>query len=274
MPELPEVETVRAGLEPRLLGQRIARVTLNRPDIRIPIPKDFIRRVQGGRIEAVRRRAKYLLMPLDRGDAVILHLGMSGRILIRDAAPNRYEKHDHAVFHLEDGAAVIFNDARRFGILTLARTAGLEAHPLLVRLGHEPLEEGFTASALKSALSRRKSAIKMAIMDQERVVGVGNIYASEALFRARIRPDREAGSLSLAECRNLVESIRAVLTEAIASGGSTLRDYVRSDGDLGYFQHRFQVYGRDGESCVSCGHPIRKSALAGRSTYFCAACQR
>lgn len=270
MPELPEVETVRRALEKRLLGGRIHAVVQNRADLRFPLPADLSGRLCGRVVERMRRRAKYLLLDLDDGQTLLLHLGMSGRLVMDGAAG---QKHEHIVFTFEDGTVLRFIDPRRFGMLDLAGTDVLEAHPRLATLGLEPLGIGFNGTALQDALGRSISPLKIALMDQRRVVGVGNIYASESLFRARLNPERPAGSLDTGQAEALAAAIRAVLLDAIEAGGSSLRDYVQANGELGYFQHAFLVYGRENEPCTVCGQPIAKRVQASRATYFCPACQ-
>lgn len=273
MPELPEVETVRRGLAPHLTGQRIRRVQLNRPDLRVPFPPDLVETLTGARIAGVGRRAKYLLLGLDNHQVLIIHLGMSGQLTIRPQQGYETRLHDHAVLELENGTALIFNDPRRFGLWALAGQDSVAAHPLFAHLGCEPLAAEFDADYLKARLARRSGPIKPVLMDQKLVVGVGNIYACEALYRSRISPFLPANK-SLKKSGLLVESIQAVLTEAIASGGSTLRDYVRSSGDAGYFQHHFRVYDRENRPCEACQTPIMRRVQAGRSTFFCVDCQK
>ena len=275
MPELPEVETVCRGLAPRLTGRRLARVEVRREGLRVPFPKGLAKRLTGRVVTEIRRRAKYILIHLDDGGVVIAHLGMSGRMVITDAPAPPPGKHDHLVLETDDGAVVSFNDARRFGLLVMTDAAGLAAHPLLAALGPEPLEPGFTPAVLSLALAGRRTPIKAALLDQTVVGGLGNIYVSEALFRAGISPLREAYSVAGAGADVLVPAIRSVLEAAIAAGGSSLRDYVQSSGELGYFQHQFAVYGREGEACPGCtcdaartGGVVRL-AQAGRSTFWC-----
>lgn len=275
MPELPEVETVCRGLAKSLQGRRIASVGLARKNLRIPFPPGLAK-IAGAKVEGVDRRAKYILLRLSTGQTVIMHLGMSGRVTLKAGKePYAPEKHDHMVIGMQDGTRVVFNDARRFGLVTLSRTDALERHRLIKHLGPEPLGKGFDAAYLAHKLKGRKAAVKLAIMDQRIVVGVGNIYASEALFMAGIGPKRKAGSLAKAEIAKLVGAIRAVLEKAIAAGGSSLRDYVQADGELGYFQHQWAVYGRDGKKCKGCACDvaktggIRKITQGQRSTYYC-----
>lgn len=272
MPELPEVETVRRGLEKAVHGERILNVTLRRENLRIPFPEGFSEKLCGRKIQAVRRRAKYLLFDLEGGISLIGHLGMSGNFRFCDAAA-LLRPHDHVVFMLERGNALVFNDPRRFGLMDIAPTQELEAHLLFAHLGPEPLSDDFSVAYLKKALARRSGPIKNALMDAALVVGVGNIYACEALFGAKISPDRPAGSVS-GKAEIVHESIRKVLEEAIQSGGSSLRDFLSAEGKAGYFQHRFQVYGREGKPCFHCAAPIQRIRQAGRSTFFCTACQK
>ncbi len=274
MPELPEVETVCRGLVPVLEGRRIARLTLRRKDLRIPFPKDLKARAEGRKIERIYRKAKYIVMALDSGDSLIAHLGMSGRMLVtRGAAP--YEAHDHVIFTTDDGAEVRFNDPRRFGLLTMTPSAGLDAHRLFRHLGPDPLTDAFTPAALSAALKGRKTSIKAALLDQRIVVGVGNIYASESLHLAGISPKRKAGTVAGPRAQALVPAIRKVLKEAIAAGGSSLRDHKQPSGELGYFQHAFKVYGREGEpcDCRSNKGTVKRIVQGGRSTFFCPVCQ-
>ncbi|MDE3060532.1 MAG: bifunctional DNA-formamidopyrimidine glycosylase/DNA-(apurinic or apyrimidinic site) lyase [Pseudomonadota bacterium] len=272
MPELPEVETVRTGLEQAIKGAAIRKVTLRRGDLRVPFPKGLAEALAGRRIASIGRRAKYLLFYLDSGDALIVHLGMTGRFLV-EKKPPVLGKHDHVVFSLADGRWLIFNDARRFGLMTLAKKSDLEAHPLLAGLGPEPFDRGFSPKYLENALAARKGPVKPVLMDQQLVVGVGNIYASEALFRAGIDP-RQPAHKAAGKAKEIVAAIRQVLKDAIASGGSSLRDFLHITGYSGDFQHRFQVYGRKGKPCFACLTPIRMLRQAGRSTFFCPKCQK
>jgi formamidopyrimidine-DNA glycosylase len=272
MPELPEVETVRTGLEAALKHAHIRTVTLRRANLRIPFPDGFAAMVENTHILGVERRAKYLLFRLDNGWVIVGHLGMSGRFSVLAEAPERFAAHDHMVWGMADGRCVVFNDARRFGLMTLTRADAAEEHPLLAELGPEPLGKAFSAGYLKEALSRRRIAVKVALMDQKLVVGVGNIYASEALYLAKIDPRRPADEVA-GHAALLVKCIRKVLKDAIVSGGSSLRDFVDISGETGYFQHHFNVYGRAGKPCISCGTPIVALRQAGRSTFFCPQCQ-
>jgi len=291
MPELPEVETVRRGLEPILVGNAFARVEQRRPDLRFPLPKRFVERLSGRTIKALDRRAKYLLARLDDGEVLVMHLGMTGRFSIDadGAALGKFQhvqkpvpKHEHIVFHLGDGTAVRYSDARRFGYMDLIPTKGLEEHALFKGLGVEPLSPAFTADWLASRLKGKATSIKAALVDQKLVAGLGNIYACEALFRAGISPMRLAGSLATKsgkptpKTKALVAAVKAVLEDAIKAGGSSLRDYKRADGRLGRFQHRFKVYGREGKPCLrkGCGGTVRRIVQGGRSTFYCPTCQR
>lgn len=280
MPELPEVETVARGLAMRMVGRTFARVEQRRPDLRFPLPANFPARLTGRRILAVRRRAKYLLIDLDDGQVILGHLGMSGRMLVSDQRPDALETHDHLVFTLDDGACVRFNDARRFGMMDLLPLSDLDQHKLLRDLGPEPLGNEFNGPVLAAALKGRKTPIKSAILDQKIVVGVGNIYASESLFRAGLSPKRLAAGVQGDRADRLAVAIKQVLTEAIAAGGSSLRDYVQIDGELGYFQHQWKVYDRAGQQCPGCDCDIartggiRRLAQAGRSTFYCARRQK
>jgi len=287
MPELPEVETVRRGLAPVLDGARLVRVEARRPDLRFALPDGFVQRLTGARIGVISRRAKYLLAPLDRGDVLVMHLGMSGRFEIASAKarqrPGEFEyatsvdeKHAHVLFHTEHGETVTYFDPRRFGYMDLIAEDALAEHPWFKGLGPEPLGEDFTAAHLKAEFARRKQSVKATLLDQRVVAGLGNIYVCEALHRAGITPERAAGSLKPKDLTTLIEVIRLVLAEAIEVGGSTLRDYAAADGALGYFQHRFKVYGREGEPCLKpgCGGVIARIVQGGRSTFFCPVCQR
>jgi formamidopyrimidine-DNA glycosylase len=276
MPELPEVETVMRGLAARLQDRRLRRAALARGDLRRVIPPGFAARLTGARITSFRRRGKYILMRLSGGDSVLIHLGMSGRMAIHGPhePPPPAAKHEHLVMETEDGWRVGFIDPRRFGLLDLMPTQGEDEHPLLAGMGPEPLDDHFTPAVLSAALTGRKTPIKAALLDQRIVAGLGNIYVSEALFRAGISPERLAGTVVGARARRLVPAIKETLSEAIAAGGSSLRDYVQPDGELGYFQHAWKVYAREAMPCERCAdHPacpgIRRITQAGRSTFFC-----
>ncbi|MGB0935634.1 MAG: bifunctional DNA-formamidopyrimidine glycosylase/DNA-(apurinic or apyrimidinic site) lyase [Alphaproteobacteria bacterium] len=270
MPELPEVETVRQGLAPHITGKTLQKLDLHRSDLRFPFPKDIRQRLEGQIIKSIDRRAKYLLLRLDSADTAIIHLGMSGRLQI-EATSRTPLKHDHVVFHFQDGPSVYFNDARRFGMFTI--TNDPDQHPYFVHLGPEPLQPEFTPAVLQEKLSRKKSSIKTAILDQRVVVGVGNIYASEALYRSKIHPEAACNTLKKSDFEALVKHIKDVLSEAIAAGGSTLRDHQQPDGELGYFQHTFRVYDQEGSPCPSCSIPITRITQSGRSSFFCPNCQ-
>lgn len=276
MPELPEVETVRRGLAARLEGRRLIRAEARRPDLRIPFPADFGPRLTGRRVLTIGRRAKYLLLTMDDGTVLIAHLGMSGRMTIGPVPGGPLDRHDHAVFETEDGTQVRFNDHRRFGLMTFASADALDEHPLLAGLGPEPLGNAFNGPALAAALAGRRTPIKAALLDQKVVAGIGNIYACEALYRARLSPRRQAYTVQGGRAERLVEAVRSVLSAAIAAGGSSLRDYVQTSGELGYFQHAWQVYGREGETCATpeCGRPVRRLVQSNRSTFYCSHCQR
>ncbi|MES1203448.1 MAG: bifunctional DNA-formamidopyrimidine glycosylase/DNA-(apurinic or apyrimidinic site) lyase [Pseudomonadota bacterium] len=284
MPELPEVETVRRGLEPVLAGARLKRVIANRADLRFPLPANFVARLEGARIDSLARRAKYLLAALDTGETLAMHLGMSGRFTIVAAArqPGDFyysappdPVHTHVVFETEAGGRVEYNDPRRFGYMDLIPTSALGAHKLFAGLGPEPLGNEFSADSLAEAFHGRKQNVKATLLDQRVVAGLGNIYVCEALHRAGISPRRAAGRVTAAQREILVRAVRTVLGEAIEAGGSSLKDYARADGALGYFQHRFRVYGREGQACQTkgCGGVIRRFAQAGRSTFYCPRCQ-
>jgi formamidopyrimidine-DNA glycosylase len=275
MPELPEVETVRRGLALCMTGRRIVRAELRRPDLRRPFPPMLADRLQGARIGALGRRGKYLLIELDDSGLLLLHLGMSGRITA-GAAELAPAPHDHVVLTLDDGTIVRFNDPRRFGLLDYLDRGSAATHPLLAGLGPEPLEPGFDGAYLGRALAGRMTPIKSALLDQRIVAGLGNIYACEALYRARLSPRRLAATVAGGRAARLAAAIRDVLGEAIEAGGSSLRDYVQTNGELGYFQHRWAVYGREGEPCpgCDCAEGVRRISQAGRSTFFCAKRQR
>lgn len=289
MPELPEVETVRRGLARAMTGRTIVDVAQNRPDLRFPLPENFAGRLEGQTVRGLDRRAKYILVELSGGEVLILHLGMSGRFLIEAGGDrtrpgvfhheSRTNDHRHVILTLSDGTRVIYEDPRRFGIMDLAPAQELAAHRLLAHLGIEPLSEALTPQFLVAAFGRRRTSLKAALLDQTLIAGIGNIYACEALFRARLSPRRTAASLGSAvpgaRAVRLAAAIRGVLQDAIAAGGSTLRDYVQADGELGYFQHSFAVYDRAGEPCLrdGCSGRIVRIVQSGRSTFYCPACQ-
>lgn len=277
MPELPEVETVARGLAAPLEGRRLVRVETRVRALRWPLPERLAERLTGRQVLSVGRRAKYLLIHLEGGEVLLGHLGMSGRMLLVPPGEARApEPHDHVVFTTEEGLEVRFNDARRFGMLDLVPEAALEQHRLLRDLGPEPLGNAFSGPLLAAALKGKHTPIKAAILDQKVVAGIGNIYASEALFAAGLSPRRLAFTVQGARAERLASAIREVLTRAIAAGGSSLRDYVQVNGELGYFAHQWAVYDRADRACPRCGqdHKVRRLVQSGRSTFYCAACQR
>ena len=289
MPELPEVETVRRGLLPAMEGRVIERAQINRPDLRWPFPERMRKRLEGKRVLALRRRSKYILADLSSGESLLIHLGMSGRMLVSGRVLGEFhqdvgvtddhpepQKHDHVVLDLEGGARVTFNDARRFGAMDLLDTATAEDHWLLRDLGPEPLGNNFDGPYLAARLKSKGSPIKTTLLDQRIVSGLGNIYVCEVLHRAGINPRRKAGQISEARVGGLVPIIREVLSEAIEAGGSSLKDYRQADGELGYFQHVFRVYDREGAPCVTpgCGGTVHRVVQGGRSTFYCPRCQR
>lgn len=283
MPELPEVETVRRGLLPAMDGKVIARAEVNRPDLRWPFPEHMAERLSGRRIIAMRRRSKYILIDLDSAETLIIHLGMSGRMQIDDAGTAAFHhtppmalKHDHVVFHMQDGTRIAFNDARRFGAMDLSPTTDVEQHWLIEKLGPEPLGNAFNEDYLSEKLATKATPIKSALLDQRLVAGLGNIYVCEVLFRTGISPKRKANAISSGRVASLVPAIRDVLSEAIESGGSSLRDHRQTNGELGYFQHNFAVYDREGETCrtIGCGADITRIVQSGRSSFYCRSCQR
>ncbi len=289
MPELPEVETVRRGLEPVMVGQRFARVEQRRPNLRFPLPERFAERLTGQRVETMGRRAKYLLVGLSGGEVLVMHLGMSGRFTCSGQllgefvhAPGGDTTHDHVVFTMESGAVVTYNDPRRFGFMDLIKADELTTHKLFAGMGVEPLGNEFHAGVLAERGAGRSVDLKALLLDQRTVAGLGNIYVCEALYRAGLSPTRKASSLAdrrgqpTERASRLVPIIRQVLDEAIIAGGSTLRDFAKADGSLGYFQHSFQVYGREGEACckAACRGVVQRITQSGRSTFFCRTCQK
>ncbi|MGJ8627103.1 MAG: bifunctional DNA-formamidopyrimidine glycosylase/DNA-(apurinic or apyrimidinic site) lyase [Sulfitobacter sp.] len=283
MPELPEVETVCRGLAPVMEGFMIETADVNRPDLRWPFPERMAERLNGQKVERLRRRSKYILADLASGESLLVHLGMSGRMLISGDPLGKFvhdhpapEKHDHVVFHMSNGARVTFNDPRRFGAMDLLDTATADQHKLLAILGPEPLGNDFHEAHLITALKGRNMPIKSALLDQHIVAGLGNIYVCETLYRARINPARKAGSISSTRIAGLVPIIRQVLNDAIEAGGSSLKDFKQADGELGYFQHSFDVYGREGDPCKTphCSSKIRRIVQSGRSSFYCPTCQR
>ncbi|NOC46014.1 bifunctional DNA-formamidopyrimidine glycosylase/DNA-(apurinic or apyrimidinic site) lyase [Ruegeria sp. HKCCD7559] len=283
MPELPEVETVRRGLSPAMEGVVIERADVNRPDLRWPFPERMAERLTGQRVERLRRRSKYILADLSSGETLLIHLGMSGRMTVSGDPLGQFvhdhpavQKHDHVVFHMANGARITFNDPRRFGAMDLLQTANAEDHKLLSVLGPEPLGNDFHDQHLIKAFKGKNTPVKSALLDQGIVAGLGNIYVCEALYRGRVSPRRKAGQISAPRVAALVPIIRQVLQDAIEAGGSSLRDFRQADGELGYFQHKFDVYGREGEACRTegCGAPIKRITQSGRSSFYCAQCQR
>ena len=283
MPELPEVETVRRGLAPAMEGAVITRARVNRPDLRWPFPEGMAGRLTGQRVLGLRRRSKYILVDLESKETLLIHLGMSGRMLVSGDPLGQFvhdhpapEKHDHVVFDMSNGARVTFNDPRRFGAMDMFPTQGAMSHPLLASIGPEPLGNAFDEEYLWNALSTRRTPMKSALLDQKTIAGLGNIYVCEALFRAKIHPKRPAHRVSKSRISKLVPIIRNVLNDAIDAGGSSLRDFKQADGELGYFQHSFDVYGREGEPCRNsdCTSKIRRMVQSGRSTFYCPNCQR
>jgi formamidopyrimidine-DNA glycosylase len=282
VPELPEVETVRHGIAPAMEGRRILSAEVRRDGLRWPFPPRLAERLTGARVDRLRRRSKYILADLDTGETLLLHLGMSGRVTVGSAMVGEFHHdtgrlgaHDHVILTMEGGARITLNDPRRFGALDLMPTEGAEAHPLLAGLGPEPLGNQFHAAHLAQRFRGRRAPIKAALLDQRNVAGLGNIYVCEALFRSGIHPVRAAGRIGPARLDRLAATIRQVLAEAIEAGGSSLRDYRQADGELGYFQHDFKVYDREGQACVTpgCTGTVRRIVQSGRSTWFCPRCQ-
>jgi len=287
MPELPEVETVRRGLEPVLVGARLMRVRQNRPDLRFPFPDRFAERLEGATVQRIDRRAKYLLAALDSGETWVTHLGMTGRFTLAGSAVGLFDaevpltaKHEHMSLDAVSASGTVthvgFVDPRRFGFMGLIATEAVEAHPWFAGLGPEPLGNGFSGAHLAEAFSGRKSSIKVSLLDQRVVAGLGNIYVCEALYRARISPLTAAGKVSKARLERLATVVRDVLNDAIAAGGSTLRDFANAEGGQGYFQHRFDVYGREGKPCLGegCTGTVARVVQGGRSTFYCPSCQK
>ncbi|WP_186391431.1 MULTISPECIES: bifunctional DNA-formamidopyrimidine glycosylase/DNA-(apurinic or apyrimidinic site) lyase [unclassified Pannonibacter] len=301
MPELPEVETVRRGLQPDFEGARILKLECRRPDLRFPFPERFVERLEGRIVTALSRRAKYLLADLDSGEVLVMHLGMSGSFRVEQQADShmpgdftharsRDEKHDHVVFHLsapgsqgpEAASRIVYNDPRRFGFMQLVARSGLSSHPLFAAMGIEPLGNALNADLLDQLFAGKSAPLKAALLDQRLIAGLGNIYVCEALWRSGLSPERAAGDITgpgkarVAARERLAAAIRKVLEEAIAAGGSTLRDHAQTDGTLGYFQHSFAVYGREGEPCRTegCKGTVLRLVQSGRSTFHCAKCQR
>ena len=274
MPELPEVETTMRGLAGVIEGRRLIDVTARRPDLRFPLPPDFSRRLEGRLVERLDRRAKYILVRLEAGATWLIHLGMSGRMIVGHGKAPTLAKHDHVTLKTDAGGHVIYQDARRFGFMDLFATAEEARHPRLAALGLEPLSD-LEPKRLANLLAGKVSTIKAALLDQRVIAGLGNIYVSEALFRAKVRPEREAGSLKPAEIKRLTVAIPEVLSEAIAAGGSSLRDYRQPSGELGYFKASWAVYGREGKDCPRCGKGVvARIVQSGRSSFYCPSCQR
>ena len=273
MPELPEVETVRKCLEQQIKGRKILQCQKFRDDLRIPFPDNLIDVCSNSKVNNIMRRSKYLLFDIEKDDYLVIHLGMSGKITFGDVDYERV-KHDHLIFNLEGGGKMIFNDPRRFGLVTLVNRRNFSQHKLFSGLGAEPFDQDFGGNYLKNIFKNKTQPIKLALMDSRNLVGVGNIYAAESLFRSGINPKIAAGNISLKRLEVLAGNIRQVLSEAIESGGSTLRDYVRSDGDIGYFQHKFKVYGRENQACEICGTLIKRIVQQNRSTFYCPNCQK
>ena len=283
MPELPEVETVRRGLAPLMEGAAITQAQVNRPDLRWPFPDNFAQRLAGRHVSQLRRRSKYILADLDQNESLLIHLGMSGRMTVSGDPLGQFvhdhpqqEKHDHVILDMSNGARITFNDPRRFGAMDLIATDQTDTHPLLAKLGPEPLGNAFDEPYLVTALKGKNTPIKSALLDQRIVAGLGNIYVCEALYRAHIAPTRKVGRISAARVATLVPIIRDVLTQAIASGGSSLKDFRQASGELGYFQHNFDVYDRENQPCKTpdCRGTIRRIVQSGRSTFHCPQCQR
>lgn len=283
MPELPEVETVRRGLVPSMESARIAQAHVNRPDLRWPFPDRLADRLTGQTVLQLRRRSKYILVDLSSGETLLIHLGMSGRMTVSGDPLGQFvhqhpkaEKHDHVVFDMANGARITFNDPRRFGAMDLLPTDSWEQHKLLAGIGPEPLGNSFTADHLVDAFQGKNTPVKSALLDQRIVAGLGNIYVCEALFRSGISPKRKAGQISATRVAALVPIIKQVLSDAIDAGGSSLKDFRQADGELGYFQHSFDVYGREDQMCRTpdCGTPIKRIVQSGRSSFYCPTCQR
>jgi formamidopyrimidine-DNA glycosylase len=292
VPELPEVETVRRGLQPVMEGRRIAKVETRRKDLRFPFPERFAEHLSGRRVEAMGRRAKYLMVDLEGAEVLVMHLGMTGRFLIhangKEAVPGefateitRHPQHDHVIFEIEGGARVTYNDVRRFGFMDLIPRAQISTHPLTKDIGIEPIGNELTPERLARLFEGKAAPLKAALLDQKLIAGLGNIYVCEALFRAGLSPKRATGTLVTAKgapttrLERLTEEIRLVIEEAIEAGGSTLRDFAHTDGSLGYFQHRFKVYDREDDPCPNpaCSGVVERIVQSGRSTFLCRKCQ-
>ncbi|MGE6697111.1 bifunctional DNA-formamidopyrimidine glycosylase/DNA-(apurinic or apyrimidinic site) lyase [Hyphomonas sp. NPDC076900] len=281
MPELPEVETVRRGLAPVMEGRRILKLEQRRADLRFPLPERFVERVAGARIDRLARQAKFLAAHLSNGEVLVMHLGMTGRFTIGGQMPGEFHHaaggisaHDHVVFHMEGGETVTYNDPRRFGFMELWPAATFPAYPRLMAMGPEPLSNRFSPAYLDEALRGKAAPIKAALLDQKVIAGLGNIYVCEALFRAGISPKRLSKTIPGQRAARLAPAINAVIAEAIEAGGSSISDFAATDGALGYFQHRFDVYDREGQPCKTCGSEIKRIVQSGRSTFYCPSCQR
>ena len=283
MPELPEVETIMRGISPFLEGATIKRIKLNRADLRWPFPKNFTSRLKEAKVLNLKRRSKYILIDLNTGETLLIHLGMSGKILVSDSKIGNYfyeyskgSDHDHVIFELNDGTKLTYNDPRRFGAMDLAKTDELNNHKFLEKLGPEPLGNNFNSDYLKTELSKKESPIKNVLLNQSVVAGLGNIYVCEALFMSGISPKKRASKISKIKCEELVRNIRAVLMSAIEAGGSSLKDFTDIQGNSGYFQFEFYVYGRENECCKikNCGRKIKRISQSGRSSFYCPSCQR
>ena len=283
MPELPEVETIMRGISPFLEGATIKRIKLNRADLRWPFPKNFTSRLKEAKVLNLKRRSKYILIDLNTGETLLIHLGMSGKILVSDSKIGNYfyeyskgSDHNHVIFELNDGTKLTYNDPRRFGAMDLAKTDDLNNHKFLEKLGPEPLGNNFNSDYLETELSKKESPIKNVLLNQSVVAGLGNIYVCEALFMSGISPKKRASKISKIKCEELVRNIRAVLKSAIEAGGSSLKDFTDIQGNSGYFQFEFYVYGRENECCKikNCGHKIKRISQSGRSSFYCPSCQR
>ena len=283
MPELPEVETIMRGISPFLEGATIKRIKLNRADLRWPFPENFTNRLKEAKVLNLKRRSKYILIDLSTGETLLIHLGMSGKILVSDSKIGNYfyeyskgSDHDHVIFELNDGTKLTYNDPRRFGAMDLAKTDELNNHKFLEKLGPEPLGNNFNSDYLKTELSKKESPIKNVLLNQSVVAGLGNIYVCEALFMSGISPKKRASKISKIKCEELVQNIRAVLMSAIEAGGSSLKDFTDIQGNSGYFQFEFYVYGRENECCKikNCGRKIKRISQSGRSSFYCPSCQR
>ena len=283
MPELPEVETIMRGISPFLAGATIKRIKLNRADLRWPFPENFANRVKEAKVLNLKRRSKYILIDLSTGETLLIHLGMSGKILVSNSKVGNYfyespklANHDHVIFELNDGTIITYNDPRRFGAMDLARTVDLKNHKFLKKLGPEPLGNNFNSDYLKIKLSNKESPIKNVLLNQSIISGLGNIYVCEALFMSGISPKKIASKISKNKCEELVKNIRAILISAIEAGGSSLKDFTDIQGNSGYFQFEFYVYGRENECCktINCTRKIKRITQSGRSSFYCPHCQR